>query len=394
MRVLALGNMYPPHHLGGYELMWRSAMGALRARGCEVRVLTTDFARPDPDPTLPDDPGVYRELRWYWRDHRFPRLSLRDRLGLERHNQRVLADHLADWRPDVVNWWAMGGMSLSLVEAVRRVPLPAVGIVVDGWMIYAPRVDAYQRICRGAGPLRALLERRTGAPASVDLDGAGRWLFVSEAARKAARDAGLRLPDSSIAHAGVDAGRFSPAAPREWSWDLLYVGRIDPRKGLPVAVGALEELPAARLTVIGDGDEAHRAQLRALAAELGVAERLSFEQRRREELPAAYAASDAVLFPVQWDEPWGLVPLEAMAVGRPVVATGTGGSGEYLRDGENCLLFQPVDSAAALAEAVRRLAADPALRSSLAAGGSRTAARLTEQAFNATVAEAILSAGR
>ena len=52
------------------------------------------------------------------------------------------------------------------------------------------------------------------------------------------------------------------------------------------------------------------------------------------------------MFPVRWNEPWGLVPIEAMARGRPVVATGRGGSGEYLRDGENCMLFDADDDAA------------------------------------------------
>ena len=51
-----------------------------------------------------------------------------------------------------------------------------------------------------------------------------------------------------------------------------------------------------------------------------------------------------VVFPVRWEEPWGLVPIEAMARGRPVVATGRGGSGEYLRDGENCVLFEADDA--------------------------------------------------
>jgi glycosyltransferase involved in cell wall biosynthesis len=86
-----------------------------------------------------------------------------------------------------------------------------------------------------------------------------------------------------------------------------------------------------------------------------------------------YERTDAVLFPVTWHEPWGLVPLEAMAVGRPVVATGTGGSGEYLVDGENALLVPPGD-ARALATAVERLRDDPGLRERLVAAGCRTAA--------------------
>jgi glycosyltransferase involved in cell wall biosynthesis len=83
------------------------------------------------------------------------------------------------------------------------------------------------------------------------------------------------------------------------------------------------------------------------------------------------------VFPVTWAEPFGLVPLESMAVGRPVLATGQGGSGDYLRDGENGLLHPPGD-AAALAATMRRLAEDAPLRARLRTGGLATARTLTE----------------
>jgi glycosyltransferase involved in cell wall biosynthesis len=110
--------------------------------------------------------------------------------------------------------------------------------------------------------------------------------------------------------------------------------------------------------------------------------------RSRAELPDVYEAADVVLFPVRWEEPWGLVPLEAMALGRPVIATGRGGSGEYLRDGENALIM-PAQDPAAMADAVRRLASDPELGGRLRAGGAGTAATHTETIFNAAVLEAL-----
>jgi glycosyltransferase involved in cell wall biosynthesis len=113
--------------------------------------------------------------------------------------------------------------------------------------------------------------------------------------------------------------------------------------------------------------------------------------RDRGDLMAAYSEADAVVFPVRWREPWGLVPLESMARGRPVVATGRGGSGEYLRDGENCVLFE-ADDPRELAEALGRLAADPGLRGRLREGGIDTAARYTEPIFNAAVEKALLEA--
>ncbi len=131
VRILTAGNLYPPQHLGGYELMWRSSVAHQRARGHEVRVLTTDWRQPDVDRSVPEDDDVHRELRWYWHDHRFPRIGPRGRLELERHNAAILDGHLERFRPDVVCWWAMGGMSLSLIERARRAGLPAAAVVAS-----------------------------------------------------------------------------------------------------------------------------------------------------------------------------------------------------------------------------------------------------------------------
>src|SRR5438552_15712263 len=80
-----------------------------------------------------------------------------------------------------------------------------------------------------------------------------------------------------------------------------------------------------------------------------------------------------------------------MAQGRAVVATGSGGSSESLRDGETCLLFAPGD-AEALAAAIRRLATDPARRVRLREAGLKTAPRHTEASLNEAVEQALMSA--
>lgn len=384
MRVLTVGNMYPPHHLGGYELVWQSAVRRLRALGHDARVLTTDTQIPSA--TGPEDDDVHRELRWWWHDHAFPRRSLRERLAIERHNAAALGRHLDELQPDVVAWWSMGGMSLSLIERVRRRGLPAVGFVHDDWLDYGPRADAWLRMFAKRPRLGALAERRFGIPTSVDFDHAARWVFVSETTRRRAIAAGRNPADSGIAHSGIDPSYVDPRPEREWGWRLLYVGRIDPRKGIDTAVAALEHLPEqATLTIVGEGDRDAERAFGEQADRIGVADRIRrMGFRTRAELPAEYEASDVVVFPVTWEEPWGLVPIEAMALGRPVVATGRGGSGEYLRDGENALVF-PAGDAQALAAAVRRLADDGALRARLREGGQATAPLHTEDVFNAAV---------
>ncbi len=387
--------MYPPHHLGGYELMWHSAVARMRDAGHELRVLTSDYRADTVDPDVLEGPDVHRELAWYWHDHGFPRIGLRARLALERANAAVLGRHLSDHRPDAVNWWAMGGMSLSLIELVRQAGLPAAGAVVDDWMWYGPRVDAWQRVAARAGPLRGVLGRLAGVPGRVDLGAAGEWVFVSETTRRhAVEQAGWRLPRTRVAHAGIDREAFPAAPASEWGGRLLCVGRIDPRKGVATAILALAELPEMRLDVIGPGDPAHRAELEQLVTTHGLAGRVSFRRVSRTRLPLEYAMADAVLFPVQWEEPWGLVPLEAMAVGRPVVATGAGGSGEYLRDGENSLIYSPAGDPASLAAAIGRLASSPGLRDSLRTGGFATVESLPMNLFDDAVIAALEEALR
>ena len=127
MRILSVGNLYPPHHFGGYELIWRGAVEQLREAGHEVRILTTDHRHPSPDPAIPEDPDCHRELRWYWRDHAFPRLgAARAAAARAPQRGRSCERHLDEWSPDLVAWWPMGGMSLSLLERVHRAGLPSV----------------------------------------------------------------------------------------------------------------------------------------------------------------------------------------------------------------------------------------------------------------------------
>jgi glycosyltransferase involved in cell wall biosynthesis len=135
----------------------------------------------------------------------------------------------------------------------------------------------------------------------------------------------------------------------------------------------------------GSWDRRDEAALDRLIDELGIRARVrTLGRQSAGNVAELYRTSDALLFPVRWEEPWGLVPLEAMGCGCPVVATGRGGGAEYLRDGENCLRI-PVGDPQALAQAVRRLADQPELRDVLRQGGSAAASRYSEDAFNEAV---------
>lgn len=381
-RILAVTNFYPPHHYGGYELTCRDVLERFAARGHDVSVLTSAVRLPDAaDPPAGAGVVVDRSLRLYWADHRLLRPSLPARLRVERHNQRRLAAALAAARPDVVSVWNMGALSFGLLATLAERRVPVVANVHDDWLDYGPRLDAWIRLFLARPAAGRLVRRLTGVPTALpDLDRLAAYCFVSEATRRhASTRTRWRFPVSAVVGNGVDPADFPVAAQggRPWSWRLLYVGRLDGRKGVDTAVAALARLPEqATLTVVGRGDADYLARLHALTRTLGVDGRVSFTTVERAGLAAVYTAADACVFPSRWAEPFGLVPLEAMACATPVVATGTGGSAEFLRDGGNCLLFPPGEDAA-LAAALTRLAGDPALRAALVAGGRRTAAELT-----------------
>lgn len=385
MRVLTVGNMYPPHHQGGYERAWAAVVAGLAAAGHDVRVLTTTHREPGVSSRPVDEAHVRRDLPWYWRDHAFPRRSPRAVLGIERAASAVMRDELASHRPDVVAWFSMGGMPLSLLAVPHTAAVPAAAVVHDEWLAYGPLVDPWTRWTgRLPGPGARLLRSRWRLATGLDARDVDRWSFNSDYVRERAALAGVRPAADrvSVDPPGIDPAAFAPAAPApEWGGRLLAVGRIVPEKGLAFAVRALGGLAATTLDVVGTGDDDHRRELVRVAAEVGAADRLTFSgSLAGAALRDAYARADAVVFPVTWAEPFGLVPLEAMSVGRPVVATATGGATTYLRHDDNALVVPPAD-APAIARAVSALAASAELRERLAAAGARTAETFTEIAF-------------
>jgi glycosyltransferase involved in cell wall biosynthesis len=332
-----------------------------------------------PDVPTPDDEPVDRTLRLYWSD--FEQWSPHPlvRLRTEHRNQRALRDALRQHRPDVVSVWMMGWMSFGLLTTVAERELPMVCVLQDDWLDFGPSFDAWARLFldrpRSARVVRAL----TGVPTTItDLGKTAAFCFISEDTRRHAEERSRwQFPVASTVWSGVDRSAFYPMERRsDWQWRLLYVGRIRRTKGVDTAIQALASLPEAHLTIVGKGDPDYDKEVRDLAAELGVADRITWAGATREELRQLYADADALVFPSRWREPFGLVPLEAMACGTPVVATGRGGSGEYCIDGETCLRFEAND-AEGLAACVRRLAEDPQLRARIVRGGFATADELT-----------------
>ncbi len=388
MRILVLTNMYPPHAFGGYERMcWDVSRRWARA-GHQVLVLTSDVRLAaelrrfggDEDEEGRDGVQVRRTLKIYWEDHLTVRPPVWRRLRWERANQRELDKAVRSFRPEVASAWAMGAMSLGLLARLGELGIPVVSVVCDQWPEYAPHIDAWSSLMTGHRRLAPLVRAVSGLPCRLpDLDTLGPACFISDTVRRGARERSpWGFPGAGLVPGMVDRDELPPApdaGSRPWSWRLLHVGRFDRRKGVHVALEALAHLPPeATLEILGSGDEDYLDELRGLAVRLQLSERVRFGSVTRAQLGARYAAADALVFAPLWEEGFGLVPLEAMARGTPVVASPTGGATEFMTDGENCLTFAGGDPIS-LAETLRRLADDPDLRRHIVGGGLATAAR-------------------
>jgi glycosyltransferase involved in cell wall biosynthesis len=209
-------------------------------------------------------------------------------------------------------------------------------------------------------PRRYQMVRMLGAPFQVADKALWRRIdhvvAISEETKRRVVSAGLRAPDDvAVIHPGVDVEHFSVG---ETSRDpvLLSAGRISWHKNIELAIDTLREVRARglplRLVVAGyvDGPgESYLAALRSRATDLPVD---FVRDPSDEQVAALYRTSEAVLFTPR-NEDFGLVPLEAMACGTPVVATNQGGPRETVVDGVTGFLAEP--TATAFADAVEKV---------------------------------------
>lgn len=365
-------------------------MTRLIQRGHDVRVLCSDEVVAEAGPPDPEHESRVERRLWLYLSGgdggQLVRPGWRGELRIERHNQTVLREVLATFRPQVVSAWHFGALSLGLLTTVTEAGLPMVYAICDDWLLYGLHLDPWAGRYNRTAPRRWLgraVRRAVGVPAVLpDLGQTGSFLFVSHFTRqRAVASSPWTFPRSTVVFSGIDRADFGLAAhhheDRPWAWRLLYAGRLDPRKGTDVAIRTLSRLPPeATLSLFGPCPDSERARLQQLADDLGVSERVTFANKPRHELASAYRSADVVMFLPRWDEPFGLVPVEAMACDTPVVATATGGSAEFLSDGVNCLVVPP-DDPETTATAVRALAVDPSLRARLVEHG-----RLTADALN------------
>lgn len=362
MHILVLSNLYPPDVLGGYELLARDLVEALRSRGHTVEVLTTG--------TPGGEPSVFRVLRLA---RPFGQPAGRDRLQHAWTGPRNgLATHAwlrARPRPDVALIMSQRRLGLAPLRVLQRAGIPCVLTVNDDWPVaYTAGPGPRGRAWLGQWLDAVLVPARTWRGIAPE-----RVLYLSDAVRRVVRGAGVPLPPGTVLPQGVDLSHFTPRAFRPMRPEprLLWVGRVHPSKAPEIALEALAALRhrglAATLTLVGEADVPdYLTALRQQARTLGVEPFVTWAGKHpREQLPALYRDADALLFLSRLaHEGQGLTYLEAMACGLPVVASPSGGALEFLTRHDSARLV-PACSGEAFAEALHALHDAPAEQEAL-----------------------------
>jgi glycosyltransferase involved in cell wall biosynthesis len=205
------------------------------------------------------------------------------------------------------------------------------------------------------------------------------WVTANSAATlQLARDAAQEITGrSSIIYNGLAEPSLPPAPLNKHQAIVACAGRLVLKKGIDVAIRAMvpvrQQIPHARLLIAGDGPE--RSRLEQLATDLGLGDRVAFRGWVKPENMSAFLNEATVLaVPSRTMEPFGNVAVEAMQMGRPVVATSEGGLAEVVAHGDTGFLVNSED-AAALAKRIVELMANPELSKKMGEAG-RARARL------------------
>jgi len=384
MRVCLVASCYP-RWAGDSVVPFLGSLGrSLVEAGCEVDVLTPGDGAALPRHDTIEGVEVHR-YGYFW-PRRFERVaygrgiptnvrqSLLAKLQLPGFVlcQLVALERLARRRRyDVVNshWLLAQGLTCGVLRQWLGVPHVAT--------VHAADIFALRRLPLGSACLR-YIARHTD-----------HFFLVSSTYRRIMAE--LRVPDppATVLPMGVDCARFAAAGDGAdvrarlglaGKRVILFVGRLEEKKGIPYLAEAYARLQAERpdvhLVVVGAGT--YEEALRRHVAQGGYGARVTLCGRvDNQEIPGYYQAADVLACPSIIDstgetEGMPVVLLEAMASGRPVVATRVSGIPDVVKDGVNGLLVEPGDAAGLAAALARSL--DAALARQLAEGALATAA--------------------
>lgn len=408
MKILIITNIFPPHHAGTYEFRCEKVAAELRKRGHAVLVLTSNHGLK----TEQRDKEIERRLRLNGVYGHPLRTQFNEMKELELHNNQVLRETAASFKPDILYVWSLHGLSKSLIFTLHQLGIPHAYDVADYWISNElnndpwlswwnrPKLSLAQSAMRSAMELSGQRDKldeeiptrdniatkrlshiydsetdRTEAQAgSIQTFRFEHICFASTVIRDAAIQAGYHIPRPKVIHPGVAYDRFHAELrpPEVPATRILVVGKLHKESGVMTVMEAFKHIfesdPKNTLTICGTGEMDYVAQLKSFATRHSLPVVFDSSLDQAAELPKIYRSHDLYIHSVEWPEPYSVLPLEAMAAGMMVLSTGYGGTGELMQHGVNALLYS-AGNVLDLAQRIQYLQKEPAVRLQLASKG-------------------------
>ena len=371
MNVAIFASAYYPH-VGGVEETVRQLAREYRRRGIGVIILTNRWPRSLPREEIYEGTPVHRLAM------RAPEGSLKARVNYRLTHRAICREMLAILRKhriDILHVQCVSSNGHYARIARRELGLPLVVTTQGERTMDATQL--YQRSPFMNQVLRALL---------------GEADHITACSRHTLDDMETYWgkpfqPKGTVVYNGIDPHDFDSAQPYASSAPyILGIGRLVPQKGFDILLRAFAKsaIPGWNLLIAGEGPE--RDSLETLIRDLGLEGRAKLIGRADRAMAVSLFRGCGFFVLPSRMEPLGIVNLEAMAAGKPVIASRTGGVPEIVLDGETGLLV-PAGDQTALAAALARLASDSLLRERLGVAGRRAVGRFTWPAIAGQYAE-------
>jgi glycosyltransferase involved in cell wall biosynthesis len=404
MKILALTNLYPPHHAGTFDNHCQTVTESLRLRGHTILVLTSSHGLR----TEQRDAEIERRLQLNGVFGHPSLTGVMELKSLEIHNNDVLREALDQFQPDVVHVFSLFGLSKSLIFTLYNSKRPVVYDVFDHWLSANVREDPWlhfwnsprlpflaqstrkalemsgertrldatapTRLMRGYDRVPGIFgegrDRALVAPNSIPGFRFDRIYFCSQALKHLTEQVGFCVHHAEVIYPGITAAYIGDIKPASVPMKrFLIVTRLTEESGVMTALKALKIARDARLdltlSIYGRGDSKYVAKLRSFVVANQLAADFLTVSNQNTDLPEVYKRHDVLLHTPEWAEPFPFTPLEAMGCGLPVIGARSGGMEELLRHGENALTY-PAGDAEALALRMQELQISPALRCQMA----------------------------
>ena len=396
MKIAIISKYFPLNIKGGGEISAYNLAQGLARQGVDVHVITSKNAQEMPGSTfalhplfdVTKSPKIFDPLA---QNELFYSSSFKTL-------DRFLSQHAGF---DLLNAWNMYSIP-GTVQAARRHDIPSVITINSHWLTCPSgwMMKNNYSICTGEcnlgnifrcysnmkfpeniiGPVysRQLMRKRVSLAKQADA-----VVSISKSIESYVKNV-FKPKKSYVIPNIVEQEKYNQSTEKELESNLLFLGNLEKPKGSEYLIRAMTEvvrkMPDIKLRIVGHGSE--EPALKEISLSLGLEDNISFEGFvDYERIPSYYASTSIVVFPSIWPEPFGRISIEAMASGKPVIATRVGGIPEVVEHGRTGLLVEPGD-AHKIAEAVLYLLENKDIAKKMGANGIQEAKRYSSRAIS------------